>query len=108
MSKTVNTTVRGPQVVELIRKRVAFKAGGTGTGQASFRGGSAYDNYGTTGALNSTEKDAYYADANSIDYVVYSYATPIAWHTPKGWHVVNQKFSVTTSRHQSSVRQAVR
>ena len=41
-------------------------------------------------------------------YVVYSYGTPIAWHTDaRGWYVVAQKFSVTTSKHQNLVRRAV-
>ena len=40
-------------------------------------------------------------------YVVYSYRTPIAWHTPEGWYVVEQKFSVTTSKHQNYVRRAI-
>ena len=41
-------------------------------------------------------------------YVVYSYGTPIAWHTEAdGWYVVAQKFSVTTSKHQNYVRRAV-
>lgn len=42
-----------------------------------------------------------------IDYTVYSYDTPIAWHTPSGWHVVEQRFSVTTSCHQGQVGRAI-
>jgi len=41
-------------------------------------------------------------------YVIYSYGTPIAWHTEgNGWYVVAQKFSVTTSKHQNYVRRAI-
>jgi hypothetical protein len=41
-------------------------------------------------------------------YVVYSYRTPIAWHTDaEGWYLVAQKFSPTTSKHQGYVRRAV-
>jgi hypothetical protein len=41
-------------------------------------------------------------------YVIYSYGTPIAWHTEgNGWYVVEQKFSVTTSKHQNYVRRAI-
>ena len=41
-------------------------------------------------------------------YVVYSYGTPIAWHTLNfGWYVVEQKFSVTTSKHSNYVRRAI-
>lgn len=40
-----------------------------------------------------------------IDYVVYSYSTPIAWHrSGLGWYIVDQKFSPTTSKHQSIIR----
>ena len=63
--------------------------------------------YGS-GWLNHQELMQLEADHADIDYTVYSYATPIAWHTPRGWHVVAQRFSVTTSKHQSKVRQAVR
>jgi len=63
------------------------------------------------GALSSSHRLSQ-AEANlfintpEIDYTVYSYNTPIAWHSPKGWHIVEQKFSNTTSRHQSRVRRA--
>lgn len=41
-------------------------------------------------------------------YVVKSYGTVIAWKRVDGvWHVISDKFSPTTSRHQSRVRQAV-
>ena len=41
-------------------------------------------------------------------FIVYSYGTPIAWHTLNfGWYVVAQKFSVTTSKHQNYVRRAI-
>lgn len=43
-----------------------------------------------------------------IAFVVFSYGTPIAWHTDaRGWYVVEQKFSVTTSKHQNLVRRAI-
>lgn len=41
-------------------------------------------------------------------YVVFSYGTPIAWHIDGGeWYVVDQKFSVTTSKHQNATRRAI-
>ena len=62
-----------------------------------------------TGMLNDNERcllKATYETGNI--YVVYSYDTPIAWYSiPGGWHVVTQKFSRTTSRHQSIVRRAL-
>ena len=44
----------------------------------------------------------------TVDYIVYSYGTPIAWHrTDTGWAVPDVRYSVTTSRHQGVVRLAV-
>ena len=61
-----------------------------------------------TGALDKENCERYLADTKAgIDYLVYSYSTPIAWHTAEGWYVVEQKFSVTTSKHQNYVRQAI-
>ena len=41
-------------------------------------------------------------------YVVYSYATPIAWFAPSfGWVVPDVRYSQTTGRHQSRVRLGV-
>lgn len=37
-----------------------------------------------------------------IDYVIFSYGTPIAWHLLNGdWVKPNVKYSPTTSKHQS-------
>ena len=44
-------------------------------------------------------------DGGLVDYVVYSYGTPIAWHNIReGWNIPPVKYSRTTSRHQSTVR----
>lgn len=61
----------------------------------------------TYGRLDSDEVAQYERVKESIDYVVLSYRTPIAWHSAEGWYVVSQKFSVTTSKHQGIVRRAV-
>lgn len=47
--------------------------------------------------------------AEEIDYVVYSYATPIAWHNSRAneWRTNNEKYSLTTSKHQSIIFTAV-
>lgn len=42
-----------------------------------------------------------------VRYVVYSYWTPIAWFADDTWYVVEDKFSVTTTRHQNIVREAL-
>jgi len=60
----------------------------------------------TYGRLDSVEVMRYESVKDKIDYVVLSYRTPIAWHYAGEWYVVAQKFSVTTSKHQSIVRRA--
>lgn len=42
-----------------------------------------------------------------IEYIVYSYATPIAWYADGQWEMPYAKYSATTSRHQSIVMQAI-
>jgi hypothetical protein len=60
------------------------------------------------GRLSGSERQKYNYDYPSMDYVVTSYDTPIAWHTPnEGWYVVKEKFSSTTSRHQNIVRMSL-
>lgn len=46
---------------------------------------------------------------DDVDYVVFSYSTPIAWHlrSTDAWIIPNVKYSATTSTHQSVVRQAL-
>jgi hypothetical protein len=47
-------------------------------------------------------------DKPQVDYVIYSYATPIAWHRSDGnWVVPDVKYSNTTTRHQSFVTVAL-
>jgi hypothetical protein len=59
------------------------------------------------GQLEGKDLATYQADRIGINYIVYSYGTPIAWHTLSfGWYIVEQKFSVTTSKHQNTVRRA--
>ena len=60
------------------------------------------------GYLTGADCEQYYTDQNSMDYVVYSYHTPIAWFSSvSGWYVVSQKFSQTTSKHQNLTRHAI-
>jgi hypothetical protein len=62
---------------------------------------------GSFGRLNAEEFAQFKQDEIRVDYIVYSYGTPIAWHTLGGWYVVEQKFSQTTSKHQGLVRRAI-
>jgi hypothetical protein len=70
-------------------------------------------NWHGSGKLSGPDLKQWERDVNDIDYVVYSYSTPIAWHVaelPPGtgrWYGVSQRFSQTTSTHQSVVAYAL-
>ena len=73
--------------------------------------------------------EKWYDSVRSADYIVWSYGTPIAWHVPctcngmgfianrwvftgecgckSGWVVPDDKYSVTTTKHQSKIVAAV-
>lgn len=60
---------------------------------------------GEIGRLPGAWRDVYYHTANDIDYIVYSFATPIAWHTTKGlWLIPAVTYSGYTSKHQHYAR----
>lgn len=50
---------------------------------------------------------SYRESVKRADYVVYSYSTPIAWHTPEGWVMPDVKYSPTTTTHQGKVSVAL-
>jgi hypothetical protein len=90
-----------------IRDREAFKTSGALSATEG--------NYGYSGRLDKAVADAYAENAGKIDYVVFSYSTPIAWHV-KGdtdavddgqWFIPLTKYSMTTTTHQSVVKQAL-
>ena len=59
-----------------------------------------------TGSLPPDECDRLrQAIAERPTYIVYSYNTPIGWLESDGWHIPDVRYSVTTSRHQSKLRQ---
>ncbi len=51
----------------------------------------------------------YWESVNHADYVIYSYSTPIAWHDyyQDKWVMPDEKYSATTSDHQSLVCTAI-
>ena len=63
-------------------------------------------NYTPSAGRLGDEYNKLIAEFKTGAYVVFSYSTPIAYATEK-WHTVTEKFSPTTSRHQSIVRKAV-
>ena len=44
----------------------------------------------------------------TLEYVVYSYATPIGWYANGEWTIPDVKYSNTTSRHQGRLGVAIR
>lgn len=91
-------TTRGPVTAEAIRDRKVF------TTHGALYSLDAGVHYWCSGRLTGEDLEAFKRDVSTIDYTVFSYNTPIAWHTPKGgWHKVSQKFSVTTSKHQGNL-----
>lgn len=50
----------------------------------------------------------YSIESGNIDYVIYSYQTPIAVRWTSGvWSEIDLKYSVTTSKHQGKVATAI-
>ena len=97
-------TTRCIRTAQAIRDREDFRTSGALMGEATGRLGR-WD----SGRLSGPDLDQFYLDAPFIDYAVWSYSTPIAWHWTNekagtsGWHKVAQKFSTTTSKHQSNL-----
>lgn len=60
-----------------------------------------------TGRLDGPDLQKWRQDCLHIDYAVWSYGTPIAWHSPRGWYEVGQGFSRTTARHKGIVARAL-
>jgi hypothetical protein len=95
MTKKLST--RSREVAERIRDREAFETYGALSGTRQH-------GYAQSGRLTGTDLEAFNRDNGSITYVVWSYATPIAWVTDDSRiHKVAQKFSVTTSKHQGKL-----
>jgi len=52
--------------------------------------------------------EQYHDDISRAAYLVYSYGTPIAWMYADGeWTMPGEKYSQTTSQHQSKIRTAL-
>lgn len=95
-------TTRGIRTATAIKNREDFRTSGSLSGRSTSLG--TYD----YGRLTGDDRDQFVLDSRYIDYCVWSYATPIAWHWTapdgsEGWHVVSQKFSPTTTKHQSNL-----
>lgn len=93
------------KLADLLDHRTPFK-----NSNGTFRGATeAADGWYATGRLPQEYRESFLAVLPLIDYVIYSYGTPIAWHTPTaaGWQVPDARYSVTTTQHQNRVRVAI-
>lgn len=106
-NKPFKTTTRNINLAMAIRDRVPFDTGGSLMGRTRTTGrmggiGGPWG-YGSLSGVDlawAREDDA----QGQVDYVVWSYSTPIAWHMAGGlWHRVGQTFSPTTSKHQGNL-----
>jgi hypothetical protein len=97
----LQTTIRNGAEAA-IRERVPFTAGNLHAERPT--------ELGYVGKLPDEWKHLLRVDdaAVGVDYVVYSYLTPIAWVTKDGdVRIPDVKYSVSTSRHQGIVRHAL-
>jgi hypothetical protein len=69
------------------------------------------DSSGQLGDKSAAAAQLWRADQSKIDYVVYSYHTPIAWHVTgtnySEWIYPDVRYSATTSAQQNKIRKAL-
>lgn len=97
------------KAVFAIGERVTFSAGAL-NGERSYWNGERHIVSHHEGMMSGDTYEQWLADCatGNVAYVVRSYYTPIAWYTKdRGWIVPQDRYSVTTSRHQGIVRRAV-
>jgi hypothetical protein len=94
-------------------RMVAGQQARAGRGGETMRG--VANGFTHTGRLDTTNLTSHQERGTDTDFTVYSYNTPIAWRQPQqdvegspvGWTVPTQRYSVSTSRHQSTLRGAL-
>lgn len=95
MTTTTKRRVSTGAAAQLISERMSFTTSGALRGQTRTPGDPVWGE--STGRL----PREWFDSLTHADYVVTSYATPIAWHVPdEGWVRPAVKYSPTTSRHQ--------
>lgn len=57
------------------------------------------------GRLSNEHKDSFRKPG--LEYVIFSYLTPIAWRTNGQWVMPDVRYTVQTSKHQGKVRNAL-
>ena len=100
---TIRTTTRNASAIAR-----AIRQGEDFTTSGALRGESRPAFIGTGRMSDAEAKQLRLVDSlMGIDYVVYSYGTPIAYRASGEWAIPDAKYSVTTSKHQSTIRYAV-
>lgn len=96
---TIRTTTRNASTIaHAIRQGEDFTTSGALRGEA-------FPIFIGTGRM--PDSDAAKLRTARIDYVVYSYGTPIAYRANGEWVTPDAKYSVTTSKHQGTIRYAL-
>ncbi len=100
----VKINTRGTAVRDAIAARRVFDTHGSFYGRPA--DGDGYLGFLGGGVLPDEWRGRFRVEKPS--FVVFSYATPVAWWSEfHGWTVPPVKYSATTSRHQSQVRMAL-
>ena len=96
---TIRTTTRNASTIaHAIRQGEDFTTSGALRGEA-------FPLFIGTGRM--ADSDAAKLRTARIDYVVYSYGTPIAYRANGEWVIPDAKYSVTTSKHQGTISYAL-
>jgi hypothetical protein len=89
------------ETAEAIGRHEAFQT--HGALRAERRDGYGFSSW-DSGLLQGEDLEKFREEVHDIVYVVFSYATPIAWVKADGeTYKVKQKFSMTTSQHQGKL-----
>ena len=102
---TIRTTTRNAAAIaRALKNGENFATSGALKGEASPQ----WIGSGRMGIADANVMDTT-RDEHGIDYVVYSYGTPIAYRAEDSgeWVVPDTKYSVTTSKHQGTIRYAL-
>lgn len=87
--------------VEPMQRREAFTTSGTFSGGPVSGYGLLERGWLPLGWWNSLTEEP------DLDYVVWSFRTPIAWHSRNGWTMPDVKYSQRTSVHQGKMRTVI-
>ena len=102
MTEKLSTRNPGPIAKKLL-ERESFKTNGALKGVAK-------PSWIDRGEMSVRDYDFLLGDRNyyGIDYVIYSYSTPIAWLRGDGsWFMPVADYSPTTTRHKNTIRAAI-